>query len=144
MLTDIKVNPTMKTINTILKSKPVITALLLLLLTLAAQATLQQFSQPTYLTVTTNALLSSNVFAVTLPPISLTITATNANTRVTNTIFQCVTVTNSYTFVYDASTMGTSFTTNFNNGQPLTMYVTNTTYGQAAPQQGGSNTCFIQ
>ena len=105
-----------------------------------------QFAQGTYLTVTTNssAPLATTVFGVTLPPLSLTITCTNASTVITNTIFNVITFTNSYTFVYSAATMGTNFTTNFNNGNPISFSVTNFTYGQAAPQSGGTNTATIK
>lgn len=101
-----------------------------------------QFSQPTYLTVTTNSpALASTVFGVQIPPISLQITATNTSTVVTNTINQVLSVTNSITFIYNASTMGTNFTTNWTSQFIL---VTNTTFGQAQPQQGGSNTVYIK
>lgn len=102
-----------------------------------------QFSQATYLTVTTNSPspLATTVFGVQVPSISLNITATNTSTIVTNTVFQVLSATNSYTFIYNASTMGTNFTTNW----PSTYFlVTNSTYGQASPQSGGSNTVFIK
>ena len=110
------------------------------------QAQQYQFSQGTYLTMTTNssAPLANTVFGVTLPPLALTITCTNANTVITNTIFNVITYTNSFTFVYSAATMGTNFSTNFNNGNPISFSVTNLTYGQAAPQSGGTNTATVK
>lgn len=123
----------------------ILLALLTGLFTLNLSAQTSQFSQPTYLTITTNSgVLATTAFQVQIPAIALTITATNSATIVTNTIYQVISYTNSYTFIYNAATMGTNFTTNFNNGFPLTVSVTNLTYGQAAPQSGGSNTCFIK
>ncbi|HEV2691940.1 MAG TPA: hypothetical protein VG347_03515 [Verrucomicrobiae bacterium] len=105
----------------------------------------QQFSQPLALTgPATSGVLATTPFMVQLPPISLTIQATNANTVVTNIITQIIAVTNSYTFIYNAATMGTNFTTNFNNGNGFSFPVTNRTYGLAIPQSGGSNNCLIQ
>ena len=123
-------------------------ALIALLFVQCTKAVAQQyqFSQGTYLTVTTNSAspLATTVFPVTVPPLALTITCTNANTVITNTIFNVITYTNSFTFVYSAATMGTNFSTNFNNGNPISFSVTNLTYGQAAPQSGGTNTATIK
>lgn len=115
------------------------------LVAMTSFAQTMQFSQPTYLTTATNSgVLAVTPFNVVLPPIALTITATNPATVVTNTIYQVIAQTNSYTFVYSAATMGTNFTTNFNGGNTIVFQVTNRTYGIAVPQSGGSNTCFIQ
>ena len=122
-------------------------ALIALLLVECTKAGAQQyqFSQGTYLTVTTNsAVLATTVFPVTLPPLAFNVTCTNASTVITNTIFNVISFTNSFTFVYSAATMGTNFSTNFNNGNPITFNVTNLTYGQAAPQSGGTNTATIK
>lgn len=107
-----------------------------------AEAQTMQFSQPTYLTIPTNSpTLSTGLVSVSIPAISLTVTATNLNTIVTNTLVQVVTVTNVSTFVYNAGAMGTNFSTNF----PASTYTaTVRLYGNATPQAGGSNTCYIQ
>jgi hypothetical protein len=108
---------------------------------------LDQFSQSTQLTVTTNSpVLITTPFVVNVPSISLTITATNAATIVTNTLFQSLSIGGvvlNYptTFIYNASTMGTNFTTNF---PPYNVYATNYTYGQAAPQSTASNSVSIK
>ena len=123
---------------------------LLATLGLAAPAAAQvsQFGQPTYLLGLTNSpVLATTTFNVYVPPISLSITATNASTVITNLIGNTVTVngTNSLsfatTFVYYAATMGTNFSTNW-PGYYLT--VTNYTYGVAIPQAGGTNTAYVK
>ena len=115
------------------------------LLPIAASAQMNQFAQATQLTLTTNSpLLATGIANIQLTPISLTIYATNSATIITNTIFSVVNFTNAYTFVYNASTMGTNFSTNFNNGLPLTFAVTNAIYGQASPQGGSTNIVYIK
>lgn len=124
---------------------------LLALFAATSRAQTFQFSQPTYLTAPTNTTqvtggpLASNIFFVSLPPISMSFSgATNPNTTVTNTISQVISFTNTVTFVYNAGINGTNFTTNFNNGNPLSFAVTNKTEGWAFPQSGGSNTCYVK
>ena len=77
-------------------------------------------------------------FSIYVPPISLTITATNPGTLVTNNIINCLNIGGSNyiissTFIYSAATMGTNFTTNWAG-----YYIpcTNYTFGQAIPQTG--------
>ena len=105
-----------------------------------------QFSQGTVLTVPTNSALplATTPFTVTLPPLALSIQATNPTTIITNTINNVILVTNSFTFIYNAAIHGTNFSTNFNNGNSISFNVTNYTYGQAAPQSGGTNTATIK
>lgn len=134
--------------------KKLLSALLIAVFVLAcrpAAAQSFQFSQPTYLFAPTNCIqvtgspLASNIFNVTLPPLSLSFSgATNPNTTVTNIIVQTITFTNSIQFIYNAGVNGTNFTTNFNNGGFIGMFVTNQTVGWAFPQSGGSNTCFVK
>jgi hypothetical protein len=124
-----------------------LTLLALMLFGFSAAAQLQQFTQPTYLTITTNSgVLIATPVQVNVPSISLTITATNSYTMVTNNLFNTIFINGSnyvisQTFVYNAATMGTNFTTNF---PPSTIVLTNYTFGQAIPQAGGSNTCYIK
>ena len=109
-------------------------ALIALLLVECTKAGAQQyqFSQGTYLTVTTNsAVLATTVFPVTLPPLAFNATCTNASTVITNTIFNVISFTNSFTFVYSAATMGTNFSTNF---PAYTAQATATTTAWAFPQ----------
>lgn len=104
-----------------------------------------QFAQPTYLTTPTNVLLSSNTFVITLPPLTITVSgATNPYTQFTNIITLQLAYSNSYQFVYTAGTMGTNYTTNFNNGQFIQLTLTNLTYGWAFPQSNGFNNVFVK
>lgn len=83
---------------------------------LPARAQLSQFGQPTYLQCPTNSgVIATTVFYVSVPAITLSITATNPATIITNTNF------NAYSVI-----------------------VTNYTFGQAAPQSGGTNTAYIK
>lgn len=115
-------------------------------ITISAGAQTYQFTQPTYLTVATNSdTLATSTAVVTVPSISLTITATNSATIVTNTLFTGFTVGGTTyaarTFVYNAAVHGTNFTTNWPSYQ---ITVTNYLTGQASPQSGGTNTCYIK
>ena len=113
-----------------------------------ARGQIYQFGQPTYLLFTTNSqVLATTVYNVYVPPLSLQIQATNALTVITNTINNTITVngtnnlTVGMTFVYNAATMGTNFSTNWPG---YFLAVTNYTYGQAIPQSGGTNTAYIK
>ena len=122
-------------------------ALIALLFAVCVKSSAQQyqFSQGTYLTVATNSgTLATTTFQQQVNPIALSILCTNSATVITNVIVTTITATNSMTFVYSASTMGTNFSTNFNNGNPLSLSVTTTTYGLAIPQSGGTNTATIK
>ena len=104
-----------------------------------------QFAQSSFLTSNlTSGVLATTPFTAQLPPISLAIQATNPFTIVTNQFSQVATVTNTFVFIYNAQTMGTNFSTNFNNGNGLTLQGTVTTYGVAILQSGGSNNCQIK
>lgn len=112
-----------------------------------AQAQVSQFSQPTYLTIQTNSpVLSQAPVTIYVPPISLSITATNPFTVITNNICVGLNVNGTQlvpqsTFIYTAATMGTNFTTNFPG---YYISVPNYIFGQAIPQSGGSNTASIK
>lgn len=114
---------------------------------LPARAQLSQFGQPTYLQCPTNSgVIATTVFYVSVPAITLSITATNPATIITNTIFNGLNVGGSNlvpatVFIYNAAIHGTNFTTNFN---AYSVIVTNYTFGQAAPQSGGTNTAYIK
>lgn len=122
--------------------------LLFLFLCVCARAQISQFGQATYLTVTTNAgPIAQQTFQVYVPSISLTITATNVNTVITNTLNHTVSLggTNYFTiantFIYSAATMGTNFSTNF----PAAFYVgTDYVWAQAAPMLAGGSNVYIK
>ena len=126
--------------------KKLIIIAILTVAAVGAQAQTSQFSQPTYLTGATNSgTLATAVTTVIVPSISLTITATNNATVVTNTLFAGLTVGATTlpktVFIYSAATYGTNFSTNWPS---YSISVTNFLTGQASPQAGGSNTCYIQ
>jgi hypothetical protein len=123
-------------------------SLAILAASFTVSAQVNQFGQPTYLTVATNpGNLATAVSTITVPAISLTISSiTNINTIVTNTLFKGMTVgaatIPATQFIYRASDYGTTndFTTNWGS---YTIYVTNYLLGQAIPQTG-SNTVYIK
>ena len=130
------------------KTLGTIATLLILLFVLCASAfksqaqSISQFGQPTLLTVPTNSgPIQTTPFQVYVPPISLTITATNPLTIVTNVITQVITFTNTTTFIYNAAIYGMNFSTNWLGYYAL---VTNSTVGWAFPQSSISNAVYIK
>ena len=71
-----------------------------------------------------------------LNPIAFTATATNLFSRSTNVIYQYVTITNQYTFVYDSGIYGTNFSTNF---PPLSFVITNNVGFKATAENSTNN-----
>jgi len=111
-------------------------------ITTAANAQFSQFAQYTHLTNTVNSpVLQSTPFQVFVPPLSLTVNASNNPTIITNTINQVLQFTNSTTFIYNAALYGTNFSTNWPG---YWVWVTNNTYGQAVPQIPNTNNCDIK
>lgn len=112
-----------------------------------ASAQVSQFSSPSLLTTNlTSPSLYTATYTLTVPAISLTIQATNAATVITNTLNTGLNVNGTQlvpasTFVYNAATMGTNFSTNWPSYQ-----ITGTTYlfGQAVLQAGGTNNALIK
>ena len=85
-----------------------------------SRAQISQFSQPTsFTTTTTNSpLLAQAIANVSMPYISLSITVTNPVALITNTFNSTftngpVSFTIQRTFVFNAATMGTNFSTNW-------------------------------
>ena len=90
----------------------------------------------------TSPSLYTAQFTVTVPAISLTIQATNALTILTNTLNDGINVNGTQlvpqsTFVYNAATMGTNFSTNWPSYQ---LTFTNYLFGQAILQNGAGGT----
>lgn len=122
--------------------------ILALFLTVGARAQLAQFSLPTPFTTTftNSALITSNTDYVSMPSISLSIMVTNPVALITNTFNTTFTngpfnFTIQRTFIFNAATMGTNFSTNFPAfAMPCGVYV----YGQASQGPGNTNGALIQ
>ena len=90
--------------------------------------------------------LATATASIYMPAISLSITVTNSAALITNNF--CSTFTNGpsslfvqRTFIYNAATMGTNFSTNF---PAFWMTLTNNIYGQATQGAGNPNGATIQ
>lgn len=98
------------------------------------------------LTIATNSpTFSTNYASLTVPAISLAITATNALTVITNCVSSTAAIggtsyTVQTTFIYNATTHGTNFSTNF---PAYNIQIPVATLFQAIPQNGGTNTSTI-
>lgn len=134
-----------------MKTKAILICTLLLglcFLTITSiRAQISQFGQATFLQCQTNSgVLVTTVYSVSVPAISLSITATNTATIITNYLGNSLFIGGSNVFVgtmfiYNAATMGTNFSTNFN---AYSLSVTSYTFGEAIPMLSGGSNAYIK